>query len=230
MFYFAYNYVLHFSYSKEPVMSLKAHIKDMLSNTSSDTQLLSIRLASSIVNQIDELASEVDRTRSELVTVFINGGIDELTKQLEQSENNTLVENSEKTDSERYFLLNTNYNNSELDHYKMLENGEASAFYKGWKENIEYLTENDHVFLYQSANGICGYGLADKKLVITEHQGHKDECYTRKLNNFKSNFKPITAKTCKDITKSNMGFRKTMVSLSKEQGEAIIAEIEKRMK
>jgi hypothetical protein len=220
--------VLHKHIQKVLQMSLSTHIKNLI-NSSSDSQLLSVRLPSTSVNLIDELASELDKTRSDLITTFIHGGIEELEKQLSKTragEVSLEIANSERTNNDvRYFMLNTNYNNSEADHYTMLENEEASAFYKDWKKNISYLHENDVVFLYQSGNGICGYGLADKDLIKRDHEGNKNECYSRKLNKFKRATKPITAKACKDATKSNLNFRKTMVSLTKEQGEALIAKL-----
>lgn len=215
-------------------MSLENHIKNLLNEPSTlESQLISLRVPTSIVNEIDELASELVKTRSELITVFIMGGIEEMVKQLEKKDSinkeKSYIEASNSEESTRYFLLNTNYNNSKSDHYTMLENGEASAFYVGWKENIEYLKENDIVLLYQSGNGICGYGYADKELIIRDHNDNKNEWYSRKLLNFVSGFKAITAKVCKDVTKSNLIFRRTMVSLSGEQGEAIIAKINESM-
>jgi hypothetical protein len=183
-----------------------------------------MRIESSIVNQIDELASELDKSRSGLISVFITGGIEELLKQLEPPGKDIApISNDEQ--NIRYFLLNTNFNNTPTDHFLMLKNGEAAAFYEGYKENIDRLRENDIVFLYHSGHGICGYGEADSELKIEDHEGNKNERYSRVLNSFISNFKPITAKTCKDITKSNFNFRKTMSILTNEQGEAIVKKI-----
>lgn len=208
-------------------MSLATNIKNLI-NSPSDSQLLSVRLPSTTVNLIDELAAAIDKSRSDLITTFIHGGIEELERQISSTRDQESLEidDSERTNREvRYFMLNTNYNNSESDHYTMLENEEAAAFYSHWKENIAYLKENDIVFLYQSGNGIRGYGFADKELNKRDHEGKKNECYSRKLNNFVRATKPITAKACKDATKSNLNFRKTMVSLTKEQGDALIARL-----
>ena len=62
-------------------MSLATHIKNLI-NTPSDSQLLSVRLPSITVNLIDELAAAIDKTRSDLITTFIHGGIEELERQL----------------------------------------------------------------------------------------------------------------------------------------------------
>lgn len=209
-------------------MSLSNKINELLDHpTSTENQLLSIRIQSSIVNQVDELASELDKTRSDLINAYISGGIEETVMQLDQRkkpENNVARTGDDKSDV-RYFLLNTNYNNTPSDHFLMLKKGEAAAFYSGWKENIKDLREGDIIFLYYSGHGICGYGSADRKLNITDHEGNKNEKYSRLLNDFTSDFKPITAKTCKDITKSNFNFRITMSRLTKQQGEIFVKKI-----
>jgi len=212
-------------------MSLSNKINELITSTASkESQLLSVRIQSSIINKVDELASELDKTRSDLISVFISGGIEEIIKQLDQmkSSKNKII-TTDNSKNVRYFLLNTNYNNSPSDHFLMLKNGEAAAFYKGWKENIEHLKEGDIIFLYHSGHGICGYGSADSKLNITDHEENKNEKYSRVLNNFTSNFKPITAKACKDITKSNFNFRLTMSCLTKKQGESLVKKIKEEI-
>lgn len=215
-------------------MSLATHIKNMI-NSPSDSQLLSVRLSTTTVNLLEELAQSLEKTRTDLITVFIEGGLVELERQLnvelerqlnEQKPEPPVSENQiPSSDETRYFLLNTNYNNSPDDHYNMLENGEASAFYKGWKENIRYLNGDDVVFLYQSGVGIVGFGKASNDLQIRDHEGNKDECYSRKLNNFVRVKTPLTAKACKDATKSNLNFRKVMVSLTKDQGDILVEKL-----
>jgi len=212
-------------------MSLEIEIKNLINTQSNgDTQLLSLRVPTPTVNHIDELASELEKTRSELLLTFIKGGIAELAKQLDSYDEMALhpvtLEWPEQDQHSRYFLLNTNYNKSPSDHYLMLENREASAFYGDWKKQIMNLKKNDTVFLYQSGHGICGYGLADGIVVKKEHNGESEECYSQKLNQFVSGFKPITAKACKDATKSKLVFRRTLVSLTVKQGEAILNKIE----
>jgi len=204
-------------------MTLANHIKNML-NTPSDSQLLSTRLATTTVNKLDELAQELEKTRSELITTFIEGGIDELEKQLEAQKTNEVFSDESLAADKRYFLLNTNFNNSETDHYTMLENEEASAFYKHWKENITHLREGDIVFLYQSSVGIVAYGFVSGNLIKRDHEGNKNEWYSKKLDNFVCLDKPLTAKGCKKVTKTNFNFRMTMVSLSQAQGDALMSE------
>ncbi|HHF3030818.1 TPA: hypothetical protein ACPJ05_004568 [Vibrio diabolicus] len=203
-------------------MTLANHIKNML-NTPSDSQLLSTRLATTTVNKLDELAQELEKTRSELITTFIEGGIDELEKQLEAQKTNETFSDESLAADKRYFLLNTNFNNSETDHYTMLENEEASAFYEHWKENITHLREGDIVFLYQSSVGIVAYGFVSGSLIKRDHDGNKNEWYSKKLDNFVRLDKPLTAKGCKEVTKTNFNFRMTMVSLSQAQGDALMS-------
>jgi hypothetical protein len=221
-------------------MTLSTHIKNLL-NDSAESQLISIRLSSTTVNLIDELLADLEKrditkNRSDLITMFINGGIEELDNQLSstketdiESEIVSKVEDSERTDEIRYFMLNTNYGNSEIDHFTMLDNEEASAFYGNWKKNIDYLREGDCVLLYQSGRGICAYGFADKTLIERDHNGNKNEWHARKLYEFKRPTKPIPAKICKDVTKSNIIFRRTMVRLTQEQGKALIAFINQNL-
>ncbi|MBJ2137506.1 hypothetical protein JEU11_13680 [Paraglaciecola chathamensis] len=208
-------------------MSLSTQIRNMI-NTPSDSQLLSIRLSTITVNQLEELAQLLNKTRTELITTFIEGGLIELENQLTEQAPEAKVIKSQVTSSDDacYFLLNTNFNNCAEDHYAMLENGEASAFYTGWKENVEHLNEGDFVFLYQSGVGIVGYGKANNDLQIRDHKGHKDEWYSRKLNDFVRLKTPLSAKGCKDTTKSNLNFRLTMVSLSPEQGKALLDKLD----
>ncbi len=103
-------------------MSLENGVKNLLNSSStSESQLLSVRVPPSMVNQIDELASELNKTRSDLVTVFINGGIEELIKQLDEKDIKLSFFDVGTTEKNtRYFLLNTNFNNSHTDHFTML--------------------------------------------------------------------------------------------------------------
>jgi len=92
-------------------MSLATHIKNLI-NTPSDSQLLSVRLSIITVNLVDELASALGKTRTDLFTTMIHGGIEELEKQLSEArdrEGASEIESSERTDNNvRYFMLNTN--------------------------------------------------------------------------------------------------------------------------
>lgn len=215
-------------------MSISNRI-DKFMNEISETdelQMISFRLKTSVINQLDEYSQTLTSiakgdevvSRSSLIEMFIEGGVEELGKKIEErrkSEGNVAVE-EDLSEGRRFFLLNTNFNNSKADHYTMLENGEASAFYGDWKRNIEYLRENDVVMLYQSGYGIVGYGLADSTLEKREHEGQAEQNYTRKLNDFVRLDKPVSARKMKDVTKTNFNFMRTMVKLNNKQGEALI--------
>lgn len=215
-------------------MSISNRI-DKFMNEISETdelQMISFRLKTSVVNQLDEYSQTLTSiakgdevvSRSSLIEMFIEGGVEELGKKIEErrkAEGNVTVE-EDLSENRRFFLLNTNFNNSKTDHYKMLENGEASAFYGDWKKNIEYLKENDVVILYQSGHGVVGYGLADGTLEKRAHEGQPDQNYTRKLNDFVRLDKPVSARKMKDVTKTNFNFMRTMVELNVKQGEALL--------
>lgn len=215
-------------------MSISDRI-DKFMNEISETdelQMISFRLKTSVINQLDEYSQTLTSiakgdevvSRSSLIEMFIEGGVEELGKKIEErrkSEGNVAVE-EDLSEGRRFFLLNTNFNNSKADHYTMLENGEASAFYGDWKRNIEYLRENDVVMLYQSGYGIVGYGLADSTLEKREHEGQAEQNYTRKLNDFVRLDKPVSARKMKDVTKTNFNFMRTMVKLNNKQGEVLI--------
>lgn len=210
-------------------MSTSSRIKNLL-NHKSDLQVLSLRLKPELINKLDEYAQIVSAlssetvTRSGLIETFIQGGIEELEKQLaEESEDDAIITAKDnQQEKQRFFLLNTNFKNDANDHYKMLENGEASAFYGDWKINIEHLKEGDIVFLYQSGHGIVGYGNADAYLDKREHHGKPAQCYTRKLNDFVRLDNALSARKMKDVTKTDFNFMRTMVQLNKKQGEALL--------
>lgn len=210
-------------------MSTSSRIKNLL-NHKSDLQVLSLRLKPELINKLDEYSQIISAlssetvTRSGLIETFIQGGIEELEKQLaaESDDDVVITTKDNQQEKQRFFLLNTNFNNDDNDHYKMLEDGEASAFYGDWKINIENLKEGDIVFLYQSGHGIVGYGNADAYLDKREHHGKPAQCYTRKLNDFVRLDVPVSARKCKEITKTNFNYRMVMVSLTKAQGEALL--------
>lgn len=200
----------------------KLNIRELIEKQSTESQLISTRLPTQRVNEIDELAAEINKTRSELIEAFINAGVEELIEQLKERDDNLPISIEDNaSEQKRFFLVNTNYNNQMGDHYMMLDNQEVAAFYSTWKEQIKKIAKGDIVFLYHSGNGICAMGEASGELIIREHDGKKDECYAMKLISFLCNFELLNAKKCKDITKSNMTFRKVLNPLTKTQGEAL---------
>lgn len=205
-------------------MSYSSHIRTMIEKAE-ETHSISIRLSNNIINQLDELSQEFDKNRSELIETFIKAGIEETEKILQERSKDLLLKLDENDNTalktQRYFLLNTNFNNVENDHYTMLENQEASAFVNGWKQSIERLKTGDIVFLYQSGHGMVAYGYVEGELIKRPYRGIADEWYSKKLNKFKRLEKAITAKKCKEIIQSNLNCRLTLSKLSSDKGQKL---------
>lgn len=211
-------------------MSYSNHIRNML-NPAEETNPISIRLTTRIINQLDELSQTLDKNRSELIETFIKAGIEETEKFLQEKSKDFLLElenDNAASNEQRYFLLNTNFNNVEDDHYAMLENQEASAFVDGRKQSIERLQAGDIVFLYQSGHGIVAYGYADKELIKRPYNGKADESYSKKLNQFKRLESVFTPKKCKDAIKGNLNYRLTLSQLPTKKGQQLFEEIKKQ--
>lgn len=202
-------------------MNRAIRVRELIERQSSESQLISARLPVSKVNLLDELASEINKTRTELIEVFIESGIEELISQLEQLDCEQDITIPDGNGEKRFFMVNTNYNNLAEDHYMMIDNQEVAAFYSKWKVQIKKIKKGDIVFLYHSGNGICAMGEASGDLIIRDHNGDKDECYAMKLNSFTCNFDLINAKKCKEITKSNLMFRRVMNHLDANDGIAL---------
>jgi len=111
----------------------------------------------------------------------------------------------------------------------MLENHEAAAFYTGWKENISHLKEGDTVYLYQSGVGFVASGVVTGKLITSEYEGTPEAKYSKKLSDFKTGFRAITAKEFKSLTNGGANFLRTMIQLNLHQQQVLDAEIDNRM-
>lgn len=199
----------------------------------STTVPLSIRLPNHLNNELEELTLTLDKSKSFLLLEFIKAGIIETNKLLEEKAMNPKIEEQRDPDDfikHKKFMLNTNFNNDKSSHFTMLEEEEAAAFYKGWKEYICNLTEGDKVYLYQSGVGFVASGIVTGDLIKSEYHGKTDEKYSKKLKDFKVGFKAISAKDFKALTSSGANFRMTMVELTPNQAMKLDQEIEKRMK
>ena len=216
-------------------MSLRETLERVIfdQTDSSSTTPLSIRLPNHLNNQLEELAFSLDKPKSFLLLEFVKAGIKETASILEEAAKNSEADEPEGEKSlfgKRYFMLNTNYNNDPSAHMSMLENHEAAAFYTGWKENISHLKEGEKVYLYQSGVGFVASGIVTGDLVISEYKGKSEAKYSKKLSDFKTGFKAISAKEFKSLTKGGANFLKTMVQLNSEQKRVLDTEIDKRMK
>lgn len=218
---------------------LKEAIKKSLANQVDDTTTtpISIRLPTVLSNELDELSLTLDRSKSFLLNEFIKAGIAEtnaflaessLLTEEAQGQMVTDRENDEKSFLDRKcFMLNTNYNNDADTHFDMLNNQEAAAFCKGWKEYICQLSKGDKVYLYQSGVGIVAVGTVDGELEKSEYSGVADDKYSKSLKDFKTGFKAISARSFKELTGGGTNFRRTMVELSSMQAHKIAQEIER---
>jgi len=199
----------------------------------STTVPLSIRLPHNLNNELEELTQTLDKSKSFLLLEFVKAGIIETNKLLEEKAMNPQIE--EKRDPENFikykkFMLNTNFNNDKSSHFAMLEEKEAAAFRKGWKEYICNLAEGDKVYLYQSGVGFIASGTVTGDLIKGEYHGKADEKYSKKLKDFKVGFKAISAKDFKALTNNGANFRMTMVELTSKQVMKLDEEIDRRMK
>ena len=211
--------------------TLERVIFDQTDNSS--TTPLSIRLPNHLNNQLEELAFSLDKPKSFLLLEFVKAGIKETASILEEAAKNSETvepEGGKSLFGKRYFMLNTNYNNNKSAHMSMLEIHEAAAFYTGWKENISHLKEGDTVYLYQSGVGFVASGVVTGELIISEYEGTPEAKYSKKLSNFKTGFKAITAKDFKSLTNGGANFLRTMVQLNANQQRVLDTEIDKRMK
>jgi len=138
------------------------------------------------------------------------------------------IDNPYEDISEGYFILNTNYSNSEDDHKSMLTEHIAAAYFSPWKNKIKNLSKGDIVFLYQSGNGIVAVGKAEGKLKKRNYQNnpkHVDEEFYMKLSNFHLLKIPMKASEIKEVTGVNHRFMSTMFGLDAESGKSLYKEV-----
>lgn len=216
---------------------LKEAIKKSMANQADDTTTtpISIRLPIVLSNELDELSLTLDRSKTFLLNEFIKAGIAEtnaflaesslLTEEAQDQMVTDRVNDESSFLDRKCFMLNTNYNNDEDTHFDMLNNQEAAAFCKGWKEYICQLSKGDTVYLYQSGVGIVAVGTVDGDLEKSEHYGVADDKYSKSLKDFKTGFKAISARRFKELTGGGANFRRTMLELTSTQALAISQEI-----
>jgi predicted DNA-binding protein len=194
---------------------------------------LSIRLPIHLSNELDELSLTLDKSKSFLLLELIKAGVIETNKLLEEKAANPKIHTDRQDQGSlknKKFMLNTNYNNDKDTHFQMLENQEAAAFCKGWREYICNLSEGDKVYLYQSGVGFVASGIVTGSLEKSEYDGKAEDKYSKKLKDFKFGFRAVTAKEFKVLTGAGANFRMTMVEVTPSQAHKLDSEIEKRMK
>ena len=165
-------------------MSLRQILEQSLFDQTdeSSTVPLSIRLPNNLNNELEELTITLDKSKSFLLLEFIKAGISETSNMLEDKAKNPILESprdSSDFTTHKKFMLNTNFNNNKASHMTMLENQEAAAFRKGWKEYICNLEEGDKVYLYQSGVGFVASGIVTGDLIKSEYRGQPEEKYSK---------------------------------------------------
>lgn len=198
----------------------------------SSTTPLSIRLPNILVNELDELSLTLDKSRSFLINEYIKDGIRRTHELIQERTANAPLNDERDPDDftkRKVFILNTNYSNNPDAHFEMIKNQEAAAFVTGWKHLIKNLCEGDKVYLYQSGVGFVASGKVTGDLIIGDYKGMAEEKYSKKLTDFKTGFKAITAKEFKDATGKGTNFRATLSEMSLQQGQKLDELIKNRM-
>ena len=129
-----------------------------------------------------------------------------------------------QTDAVAYYLLNTNYSNDPADDDYMLANRKAAAFFDPWKHKIEWLTQNDYVFLYRNGAGIVAFGQATGSLETRAYHSDPNaegEEYAMGLDPFYVLRQPMSAASIKEVAARNVSFRQTMITLDTATGAKI---------
>jgi hypothetical protein len=125
-----------------------------------------------------------------------------------------------------YYLLNTNFGNDPADDAYMLSSHRAAAFFDPWKRKIEWLAENDYVFLYRNGAGIVAFGRATGQLETRDYHDDPDspdEEYAMPLEPFHVLDQPMSAAEIKQTAERNVSFRQTMITLDSTTGEKLRA-------
>lgn len=198
----------------------------------SSTTPLSIRLPNILVNELDELSLTLDKSRSFLINEYIKDGIRRTHELIQERTANAPLNDERDPDDftkRKVFILNTNYSNNPDAHFEMIKNHEAAAFVTGWKHLIKNLREGDKVYLYQSGVGFVASGKVTGDLIISDYKGVAEEKYSKKLADFITGFKAITAKEFKDATGKGTNFRATLSEMSLQQAHKLDELIKNRM-
>lgn len=198
----------------------------------SSTTPMSIRLSNLMLNELEELAIELEKPKSFLINEYIKDGIRRTFEHLDKVNKELVIEDDRAPNDftkKKVFILNTNYSNNPDAHFEMINNQEAAAFVTGWKHLILNLREGDKVYLYQSSVGFIASGIVTGDLIISDYKGVAEEKYSKKLTDFKTGFKAITAKDFKDATGKGTNFRATLSEMSLQQGQKLDELIKKRM-
>lgn len=186
------------------------------------TEVVSLRLSTSDLLKLDELATSLDVTRQRLITEMIKEGLDNARNLFEEED----VATEDPSNEKRYYFVNTNKANDPITHKNMLANGTAAAFLDPWKRKINRLKTGDVVFLYESGVGIVATGVASGKTEMLPYEGKADEEYRQQLSDYKR-VKPFSAKEIKALIEKSLFYYNTMFRVSSEEGKKIEKSLEK---
>lgn len=199
-------------------------LRDLMRQQQMDqrTESISLRLTTSDLLKIDDLATSLDVTRQRLLTEMIKEGLENAETLFKEDDE---VATEGLANEKKYYFLNTNKANDPETHKNMLASSTAAAFNDPWKYSIERLKAGDVVFLYESGTGIVATGIASGKTEMVPYEGKTNEEYHQKLDSFKR-VKPLSAKEIKALIDTNLIFYRTMFKVPAVLG----AKIEKHLK
>jgi predicted RNA-binding protein with PUA-like domain len=134
--------------------------------------------------------------------------------ELRRSQLNEALGEVRRTDSP-FFYVNTNIKYSKEAHQRMLDRGEACAFY-GAKELICKIPTGAVVFLYASSKscpevegraGIVAFGKATGKVMVrSSYDGKPREAHCKRLEGFRQLDRSIKAPEIREISRELRGF------------------------
>lgn len=186
----------------------KATKKELVAST--------VRMPKELYSFIEGLAEHLTLSKQEVMLKLIEEGA-------AIAEDELKLDEIEEQVSSSFHVLNTNKRHSIEDHEKMLEDGIAAAFYDPWKYNINRISKDDVVFLYENGIGIVAYGKGTGDTLIMDHDGDKDECHYQKLKDFIVLKQPFAASEIKKILGRNVVFLRTMSGMP--DGQKILDKI-----
>lgn len=197
-----------------------------------ESEQITIRLESTIIEELDGLAASLDVTRNALLTELIIDALPKAQKLCAEALDVNLedgheeVENGENKNNEkpRFFFLNSCKRYSLSDSEYIINNGVAAAF-DDKKIKINQLRKNDVVFIFENGKGIVGVGRASGKTVTKDHGNDVGQTYEQELLNY-SKVKPLSVRDIYKAINKKLPYLATLFKLS-DSNDGI--EIEKRL-
>ena len=189
-----------------------------------ESEQITIRLESTLIEEIDGLVASLDVTRNALLTELIIDALPKIqalcTEALDANleDEHWEVENGENNEKPRFFFLNSCKRYSLSDSNRMINEGVAAAF-DGHKNKINRLRKDDVVFIFENGKGIVGVGRASGKTVTKNHG------YEQELLNY-SKVKPFSVRDIRKTIDKKLPYLATLFKLS-NANDGI--EIEKRL-